>query len=109
MPTAPLPREGGTSSVDRQACLSSLNPMKVAATTVGAFEAKNTFSDLLEKVGRGAEITITKHDKPVAKLVPAGESGREERLKATAELRALSRKYSLKGASVRELIDEGRA
>jgi prevent-host-death family protein len=83
--------------------------MKVVATTVGAFEAKNTFSELLEKVGRGAEITITKHDKPVAKLVPAGEAVRDARLKATAELRTLSRKYSLKGVNVRELIDRGRA
>lgn len=46
------------------------------ATTIGAFEAKNTFSDLLEKVGRGAEITITKHDKPVARLVPVGDVSR---------------------------------
>jgi prevent-host-death family protein len=83
--------------------------MKASATTVGAFEAKNTFSELLEKVGRGAEITITKHDKPVAKLVPAAEAGREARLKATAELRALSKKYRLTGVTMRELIDRGRA
>lgn len=82
--------------------------MKAATRTVGAFEAKNTFSDLLEKVGRGAEITITKHDKPVARLVPAAETTRAARLKATAELRALSKRYSLKGLSVRALIDEGR-
>ena len=38
--------------------------------TVGAFEAKTKFSELLERVSEGAEITITKHEKPVAKLVP---------------------------------------
>ena len=39
-------------------------------TTVGAFEAKTKFSELLERVSNGAEITITKHERPVAKLVP---------------------------------------
>jgi len=82
--------------------------MKFSATTVGAFEAKNTFSELLEKVGRGAEITITKHDKPVARLVPVGDVSREARVKAAAELRAMSKRYSLKGVTIRELVNEGR-
>jgi prevent-host-death family protein len=42
--------------------------------TVGAFEAKTKFSELLEHVSRGAEITITKHEKPVARLVPIEKS-----------------------------------
>jgi prevent-host-death family protein len=33
--------------------------------TIGAFEAKTKFSELLERVSRGEEITITKHEKPV--------------------------------------------
>jgi prevent-host-death family protein len=82
--------------------------MKTKAATVGAFEAKNTFSELLERVGRGAEITITKHDRPVARLIPAGASGAQARKKAAAELRILRERYSLKGLAVRELIDAGR-
>ncbi len=82
--------------------------MKTHTSTVGAFEAKNTFSELLEQVGRGAEITITKHDRPVARLVPVGDSTRALRLKATAELRAMSKRYHLKGLPVRALINEGR-
>lgn len=38
--------------------------------TVGAFEAKTKFSELLERVSAGEEITITKHERPVARLVP---------------------------------------
>ena len=75
---------------------------------MGAFEAKNRFSELLERVGRGAAFTITKHDRPVARLVPAAAPALKERKKAAAELRALSARYSLKGLSVRALIDEGR-
>ena len=82
--------------------------MKATTRTIGAFEAKNTFSDLLERVGRGAEITITKHDRPVARLVPASASGLKERRKSAAELRIMSERYSLKGLSIRNLIDEGR-
>jgi prevent-host-death family protein len=41
-------------------------------TAVGAFEAKTHFSQLLERVQRGEEITITRRGRPVARLVPAG-------------------------------------
>lgn len=37
---------------------------------IGAFEAKNTFGNLLDRVERGEEIVITRHGKPVARLVP---------------------------------------
>lgn len=39
--------------------------------TVGAFEAKTHLSALLDKVEKqGEEILITKHGKPIAKIVP---------------------------------------
>ena len=82
--------------------------MKTSDRVMGAFEAKNKFSELLERVGRGAEITITKHDRPVARLVPAFAPAQKERKKATAELRVLRERYRLKGLAVRALIDEGR-
>jgi prevent-host-death family protein len=82
--------------------------MKTTDVAVGAFEAKNRFSQLLDRVGRGAEFTITKHDRPVARLVPALSQARDRRRKATAEVRALRERYSLKGLSVRSLIDQGR-
>lgn len=82
--------------------------MKTGALSVGAFEAKNRFSDLLDRVGRGIEVTITKHDKPVARIVPAADAVEEKRKRAAAELRSMRRRYSLKGVTTRELIDEGR-
>ena len=39
--------------------------------SVGSFEAKTHLPQLLERVAKGEEFTITKHGKPVAKLVPA--------------------------------------
>ncbi|MGH9736500.1 MAG: type II toxin-antitoxin system Phd/YefM family antitoxin [Candidatus Acidiferrales bacterium] len=39
-------------------------------TNIGAFEAKNMLGALLDRVERGEEIVITRHGKPVARLVP---------------------------------------
>jgi prevent-host-death family protein len=49
---------------------------------IGAFEAKNTLGALLDRVQQGEEIVITRHGKPVARLVP--NSGRIDRSQAQA-------------------------
>lgn len=82
--------------------------MKTTSLSVGAFEAKNRFSDLLDRVGRGAVVTITKHDRPVARIVSADVHSLEKRQRVVAELRAMRARYRLKGVTVRELLDEGR-
>jgi prevent-host-death family protein len=82
--------------------------VKTTNSAVGVSKAKNKFLDLLDRVDRGAEITITKHGRPVAKLVPASASAEEARKRATLELRAMSKRYSLKGYSVRKLINGDR-
>jgi prevent-host-death family protein len=43
---------------------------KPSISQVGAFEAKNKLGTLLDQVEQGAEIVITRHGKPVARLVP---------------------------------------
>jgi prevent-host-death family protein len=83
--------------------------MKTSPTSVGAFDAKNRFSELLEQVGRGAEFIITKNDRPVARLGPASTPAEAERKGAAADLRELRKRYGLGGLSVRELMDEGRS
>jgi prevent-host-death family protein len=44
---------------------------------VGAYEAKTRLAALLEDVGRGETIVITRRGKPVARLVPASSSEEE--------------------------------
>ncbi len=57
-------------------------------TEIGAFEAKNTLSALLERVEQGEEIVITRHGKPVARLVPAfGGIDRAQALAAAERIR----------------------
>jgi prevent-host-death family protein len=77
-------------------------------TEVGSFEAKTHLSHLLDQVQRGETITITRHGKPVARLVPVGGSSRDDRRRAIAQLKELRKGQTLGGLSVRELIDEGR-
>ncbi len=50
--------------------------------TVGAFEAKTKFSELLDRVERGEEIVVTRHGKTVARIVPEGLPDAEAQRKA---------------------------
>ena len=81
--------------------------------TIGAFEAKTKFSELLEHVSQGAEITITKHEKPVARLVPFEKPSRVELAELFRQMDEFRAKHPLnpKGLeklSYRDLIEGGR-
>ena len=76
---------------------------------VGIYEAKAKFSDLVERVQRGGEVTITKHGKAVAKLVPAAGAGKSKRADAFAAIDRLRRELNVtKRFDLREVIEEGR-
>lgn len=76
---------------------------------VGAFEAKNTLSALLDQVERGEEIVITRHGKEVARLVPPkGANNREAAREAARRIREMSRGVTLGGVKIKDLIGEGR-
>ena len=76
--------------------------------TIGAYEAKTHLSKLLERVIKGERITITKHGVPVAVLQPPMSLKRTEPSKVIAEIRKFRDKHTLKGLSIREMIEEGR-
>ena len=76
--------------------------------SVGAFEAKTHFSNLLERVEKGEQIIITRHGKPVAKLVPATGVDVQVIDETIAQLKEFAKGQSLGGLSVRELREEGR-
>jgi prevent-host-death family protein len=78
--------------------------------SVGSFEAKTHLPRLLERVAQGEEFTITRHGKPVVRLVPAAASKPKPDVKQViAELKAFSKGNTLgKGLTIREMIEEGR-
>jgi len=76
---------------------------------VGAFEAKNTLSALLDEVERGEEVTITRHGREVARLVPPrGVVRRDAARDAASRIRQMRKGVNLRGIKPKELIDEGR-
>lgn len=79
---------------------------------VGSYEAKTKLPALLARVEEGEEFMITRHGKPVARLVPAVAVPDPERAarieRAIAKLRELRKGQTLGGISPRELIEEGR-
>jgi prevent-host-death family protein len=83
--------------------------MVALPSAVGAYEAKTHFSELLDKVENGEEITITKHGTPVARLVPIKKKYTPAERRDIIE-RWISRadKPSLGGLKIRDLINEGR-
>jgi len=78
---------------------------------IGAFEAKNTLGSLLDRVEGGEEIVITRHGRPVARLVP--NSGAVDRVQARAaaeriRARAISLASGFDWESLKRDRDEGR-
>ena len=70
--------------------------------SIGAYEAKTHLPRLLERVMRGESLTITRHGRPVARLVPV-DDGRDRALQASR--RILERRRRLVRTSLSELID----
>jgi prevent-host-death family protein len=84
--------------------------------SVTALEAKTRFGQLLERVAQGEEVIITRHDKPVARLIPEGRRNLESVRAAVAGIFELRRQISerdagqpkLTSAEVKAWIEEGR-
>lgn len=76
---------------------------------VSVYEAKTHLSRLLGDVEAGREITITRHGKPVARLVPVVDVA-DGRVAAVDRLRALKRELGVKAtpAEIRSWIDDGK-
>ena len=47
--------------------------------SVGLFEAKTRLSELVARAEAGAEVIITRHNRPVAKIVPVAEASSSPR------------------------------
>lgn len=81
---------------------------------VGIFEAKTHLSALLDEVEKGGEVTITRHGKPIAKLVQAtaelSADDIEKRKQAIRNLRAMAeaRRTRTTHDEIKSWIEEGR-
>jgi prevent-host-death family protein len=83
------------------------------AMSVGAYDAKTRLSELLDRVERGEQIVITRHGKPVARLVPEGGHNVADALAAVEALVRYCKELAARGvrvtqAEIRAMRDEGR-
>jgi prevent-host-death family protein len=78
--------------------------------TIQASEAKTHFLRILDEVERGESVIITRHGKPVARLIPQVEIDQERVRRATEGMRLLrSRIGKLSIEEILSARDEGRA
>ena len=77
--------------------------------SVGAYEAKTRFAELLREVENGETIIVTRHGLPIARLSPM-EKEADDAAAAIEELHRYRREHrpTLEGITIRELIEEGR-
>ncbi|HOA73988.1 MAG TPA: type II toxin-antitoxin system prevent-host-death family antitoxin [Phycisphaerae bacterium] len=79
------------------------------ASVIGAYDAKTRLSELLERVEKGEELIITRHGRPIAKLVPVRKSvTAEQRRAAIRRWRKTTTEIKLKGLKLQDLTAEGR-
>lgn len=80
-----------------------------ANNKIALSEAKARFSELVERVGKGEEFVITKHEQVIARLIPARGRSRDEIRQAVEGLKILRQSVNI---SLDEMIawkNEGRA
>ena len=77
--------------------------------SVGSFEAKTHLPQLLERVAKGEEFTITEHGQPVARLILAGATKPKlDVAQVIKEFKAFSKGNTLgEDLTIREMIEEG--
>ncbi len=69
---------------------------------IGAYQAKTHLPQLLDRVARGESLTITRHGRPVARLVPVADD--RERAREAAK-RIVDRRRYLKRTPLAELTN----
>ena len=75
---------------------------------VGAYEAKTHLSRLLNRVAKGEKIVITKHGIPVAVLQQPELTKKVLPQDVIVNLREFRKNHSLKGLSLKKMIEEGK-
>ncbi len=76
---------------------------------IQASDAKTHLPALLDEVERGETLVITRHGKPIARLVPEASLRQAEIDEAVARIRALRKQTpSISPEEIKELINEGR-
>lgn len=82
--------------------------MYAHSVSVPLAEAKNKLSELVDRVGRGEEFVITRHNTEIARLVPIKRRLRQDITEAIAKMRAGRKRRNASRAEILEWRKEGR-
>lgn len=82
--------------------------MSTLCMSVPLAEAKNKLSELVDRVSRGEEFVITRHNAEIARLVPVVGSHRRDVSSAIAKMRATRTHRSATVAEIISWKNEGR-
>ena len=80
-------------------------------TTIGFYEARTHFSQLLDEVANGKKILITRRGKPAALLTPPPREAEVDVREVIRQMKEFRRQHGPTlgpGLTIRDLIEEGR-
>ncbi len=77
-------------------------------SSVGVFEAKARLSELIDQARAGKEVVITRHGRPVARIVAEKAAGPKDVKAAIAEIKRFRKSLRTGRINLRALIAEGR-
>ena len=77
-------------------------------SSVGVFEAKAKLSELIDRALAGKDVVITRHGRPVARIVAERAPGKKDVKAAIAEIRRFRKTLRTGRVDLRALIAEGR-
>lgn len=78
---------------------------------IGIYDARAKFSELIERAAGGEEVVITRHGRPIVRLVAAASARRgagRRRAAAVKRIERLREELDIVGVNVRKLIESGR-
>jgi prevent-host-death family protein len=76
--------------------------------SIGSYELKTHLSEVLDAVEHGQGVIVTRHGKPIARILPPEAAEVAEVSRAVKGLMAFPRTRLPKGVTIKRLIDEGR-
>ena len=83
--------------------------MSAAITSIGIFDAKTHFSNLLERVSAGESFVITKHGTAIARITPVlPAASKRTAAELEAEAARIRSEVRASQSEIRSWIDDGR-
>lgn len=76
--------------------------------SITSSDAKTRFEELLDRIASGESVVITRHGRPIARLVPIGMRDPTDCSAAIDRLARFGEGRTLGDLTLRALIDEGR-